>query len=101
VGAATIRHAAGIAVVCVSIVAAAGTSNAQTCAVDPITARGEPSRFLWTAKVKARANWRRKVRAIERFGSAYSDWGKAAHSEEKCDIASEMYTCTAVATPCK
>ena len=36
---------------------------AATCADQPVTARGDPSRFEVLAKAKARGNWRAKVRA--------------------------------------
>lgn len=79
----------------------ASGAAAQTCAIDPVSAKGESSRYLWLAKVKARANWRRKIRSIERLGAAYSDWGRASQSEENCEVVNARYTCVASAIPCK
>ncbi|MEQ1716493.1 MAG: hypothetical protein ABL907_10995, partial [Hyphomicrobium sp.] len=48
----------------------AGAASAASCASEQIEARGEQSRFLWLAKTKARANWRRKVRTNPALGAA-------------------------------
>ena len=45
------------------LAATAVPATAATCADQPVTARGDPSRFEVLAKAKARGNWRAKVRA--------------------------------------
>ena len=50
-------------------------ADAATCAGSAIEARGEQSRYEWLAKTKARANWRRKVRATPGLGPTYANWG--------------------------
>lgn len=76
---------------------AAGTQ----CSPDAVTARGEPSRFEWVAKTKARANWRRKVRALPGLGPTYGDWKKAADLDESCLTGSGGAVCTITARPCR
>lgn len=81
----------------------AGSSPARgaTCAETPVTARGEESRYEWLAKTKARANWRRKVRALSNLGPAYANWGTATDTDEKCLSGPAGSVCTFTGTPCK
>lgn len=78
--------------------------SAQTpsaCAANPVTARGEPSRYEWLAKTKARANWRRRVRLVPELGATYADWKLAADIEEKCLIGDAGTVCILTGTPCR
>lgn len=74
---------------------------AKTCAQGSIEARGEPSRFLWLAKTKTRANWRRKVRANPALGADYANWARAEATEEKCYSGPSGHLCIFSGTPCK
>jgi hypothetical protein len=47
-------------------------------------ARGEPARYEWMAKLKARANWRAKVRATTGLGTDWAVWKLAKDTEERC-----------------
>ncbi len=74
---------------------------AATCAAQPVSARGDPSRFEVLAKAKARGNWRAKVRAMPALGAAYADFNKAQGADYRCSEAEGRYVCTAVAHPCR
>jgi hypothetical protein len=74
---------------------------ALTCASEPVVAKGEPSRFLWLAKTKARANWRRKVRSISSLGVPYSVWANADYTTERCITGPKNTVCTFTGTPCR
>jgi hypothetical protein len=74
---------------------------ASTCAEQAVSAPGEPSRFIVLAKVKARGNWRAKVRAMPTLGAAYADWYKAQAADYRCEEADGQHTCIAVAHPCR
>jgi hypothetical protein len=76
-------------------------ARAETCGIAPVVAAGEPSRILTLAKIKARANWRAKVRALARYGGAYSNWSRAERTEETCTLHDGRYRCRAKAIPCK
>lgn len=78
-----------------------GRANAATCASQSVEARGEPSKFLWLAKTKTRANWRRKVRSMPGLGSDYANWARAEATEEKCYSGPEGHLCIFTGTPCK
>jgi hypothetical protein len=83
-------------------VAAASPAGAATCADQPVTARGDPSRLEVLAKAKARGDWRAKVRAMPALGAAYADWYKALAADYRCSQQSGGgYVCTAVAYPCR
>lgn len=75
--------------------------RADTCAGQPIEARGEPSRFLWLAKTKTRANWRRKVRAKPGLGADYANWARAQTTDERCYSGPSGHLCIFTGTPCK
>jgi hypothetical protein len=73
---------------------------AGTCASQPIEARGEQSRFVWLAKTKTRANWRRKVRATPGLGAAYANWARAENTDERCLTGPAGTVCIFTGTPC-
>jgi hypothetical protein len=73
----------------------------KTCSDAAVSARGEPARFMWLAKTKARANWRRRVRATTGLGTEYSNWGNAETSEERCITAEGGTVCIFSGYPCK
>ena len=80
--------------------AAAKPAQGGVCASQPIEARGEPSRFLWLAKTKTRANWRRKVRATPGLGTSYANWARAENTEERCLTGGAGTVCIFTGTPC-
>ncbi len=75
--------------------------QATTCGPSPVVARGEESRFIWMAKTKARANWRAKVRALPSLGPDYSNWSRAADTEERCLTGPAGTVCIFTGTPCR
>lgn len=80
------------------------TSSAQaakSCSDISVSARGEPARFMWLAKTKARANWRRKVRATPGLGTDFANWGAAETSDERCITAEDGTVCVFTGYPCK
>jgi hypothetical protein len=79
----------------------AGSAAAATCANQPVSARGDASRYETLAKAKARGNWRAKVRAMPTLGAAYADWYKALAADYNCSTSDGLHTCTAVAHPCR
>jgi hypothetical protein len=83
------------------IAVAASHARAATCADQPVSARGEPSRLEVLAKAKARGNWRAKVRALPGLGAAYADWYKAQGADYRCSEGEGGTVCTAVALPCR
>ena len=95
-----LRLAAAIAAA-LAIAGASAPASAATCADNPVSARGDPSRFETLAKAKARGNWRAKVRAMPSLGAAYADWGKAWAGHYRCSQKAGNYTCVAVAHPCR
>lgn len=74
---------------------------AKTCSEAVVSARGEPASYLWLAKTKARANWRRKVRATPSLGAEFASWGNAETSEERCITAEGGTVCIFTGYPCK
>ena len=89
-----------IVVVTALQVAAAQFARAAACASGPVTAKGEQSRFLWLAKLKARANWRVKVRATPGLGQDYAAWARAENTDERCLSGPAGHLCTFTGTPC-
>ena len=81
--------------------ASTAPAAAQTCAKEAVTSRSENSRFEWTAKSKARANWRLKVRKLPRLGPDYANWAHAANAEERCLSGPSGVVCVLTGTPCK
>lgn len=72
-----------------------------TCHDKEVSARGEPSRFAWIAKTKARANWRRQVRTTTGLGPEWAVWPAAAETTERCLSGPEGTLCIFTGTPCK
>ena len=83
------------------LMGAAGPVRADTCATEAISARGEAAPFEWAAKTKARANWRRRVRATTGLGTPYSDWKRATNTEERCISGPEGTVCVFTGLPCR
>lgn len=73
---------------------------AASCAETPVEARGEQSRYEWSARGKARANWRSKVRRTPGLGAAYSNWARAQNAEEHCMSGPAGTLCIFTGTPC-
>jgi hypothetical protein len=94
----TLKYALGAALVAILV---APAQASKTCSDVAVSARGEPSRFLWLAKTKARANWRRQVRATPTLGTDFSNWGNAETSEERCITADGGTVCIFTGYPCK
>jgi hypothetical protein len=95
-----IRLSASAAAV-LAILATGSPVAAATCADQPVSARGDPSRFEVLAKAKARGNWRAKVRAMPTLGAAYADWNKALAADYRCSQNDGQHICTAVGHPCQ
>lgn len=74
---------------------------AETCALAPVTARGEQARFMWLAKTKARANWRARVRAMPALGTTYANWAQAKDTVERCLEGPKGVVCIFTGTPCR
>lgn len=83
------------------VIAVTGPARAETCSEAPVSARGEPSKFEWLAKTKARANWRRRVRGTPGLGPDFAVWPRAANSEERCLTGPDGTVCIFTGTPCK
>jgi hypothetical protein len=79
----------------------AGPAAAATCTDQPVSARGDPSRFEALAKLKARGNWRAKVRAMPTLGAAYADFNRAQAASYQCSLEDDRHTCIATAQPCR
>ncbi len=90
-----------LTIACVLALGLSASVRADTCAAAPITAQGEFSRFVWLAKTKARANWRRKVRLAAGLGPAYANWAKARDTEERCIEVQGRTYCIFTGTPCR
>jgi hypothetical protein len=74
---------------------------AKTCADTAVSARGEPASLQWLAQVKARGNWRGKVRAMPDLGSSYANWGNADDQVVRCISNTGSIVCTVSAIPCR
>src|SRR5262245_13077866 len=74
---------------------------AETCAPAPVNARGEPAGYEWMAKLKARANWRAKVRATTDLGPDWAVWKQARDTEERCVSGPEGVVCVFTGIPCR
>jgi hypothetical protein len=83
------------------LVTAVDVARAETCAEAPVTARGEQSRYVWTAKVKMRANWRAKVRSLSGLGPDYSNPARAKNTDERCLTGENGSVCIFTGTPCR
>ena len=84
----------------VSSIILASPAQAGACAASAVSARGEESRFVWLAKTKARANWRRKVRSMTELGPGYANWAHAENTEERCLSGPASTVCIFTGTPC-
>jgi hypothetical protein len=84
-----------------ALLAVGAPAAAATCAAQPVSARGDPSRFEVLAKAKARGNWRAKVRAMPALGAAYADFNKAQGADYRCSEADGRYVCVAAGQPCR
>lgn len=73
---------------------------AATCSGVMIEARGEQSRFMWSAKGKARANWRSKVRRTPELGTKFANWARAENTEERCLSGPAGIVCIFKGVPC-
>lgn len=74
--------------------------QAGTCAASAVSARGEESRYVWLAKTKTRANWRRKVRSLPGLAPSYANWAHAENTEERCLTGPSGTVCIFTGTPC-
>jgi hypothetical protein len=81
--------------------AAGNPALSETCSAVPVTARGEPARYEWMAKLKARANWRAKVRATTDLGADWAVWKLAKDTEERCLAGPEGTVCILTGSPCR
>ncbi len=93
--------AAAFACVFAEVPTAVAYTEPQVCGSEPVTARGEASRYIWLARTKARANWRRKVRSITALGPDYAVWGRAVNTEERCLEGPAGTVCIFTGTPCR
>jgi hypothetical protein len=78
-----------------------GAAEAATCTDQPVSARGEPARLEVMAKLKARGNWRAKVRAMPSLGPPYADFGRAKAASYQCSLEDGRHTCIATGNPCR
>ena len=91
-----------LALLCLIVLALPATSAAAaTCATQQVSARGEPASVRWLALVKARGNWRTKVRGLPELDIAYTNWAIAADPVERCISNTGSIVCTVTATPCR
>ena len=88
-------------VIALAIFAVGSPAAAATCADQPVSARGDASRFEVLAKAKARGNWRAKVRAVPALGAAYADWYKALAADYRCTEKDGTHVCVAAGHPCR
>ena len=91
----------GISVLLATLLASYPAQADDTCSETPIVARGEQARYVWLAKVKTRALWRRKVRSIPGLGPDYAHWARAQNTEERCLSGGAGTVCIFTGTPCR
>jgi|LNFM01.1.fsa_nt_gb hypothetical protein len=84
-----------------STLMSAGGARAATCAETAVSAKGEVASYKWLALVKARGNWRSKVRTIASLGGAYANYGRAEDQVERCISDQRTFVCTVTARPCR
>jgi len=77
-----------------------GVAQDAHCAAEPIAVRGEAATYTWIAKLKARANWRARVRSTTGLGDAFANWKNAIDIEERCISDADGTICTLHGTPC-
>ncbi len=85
----------------VAVLMAAGGAKAETCAETAVAAKGEIASYKRLALVKARGNWRSKVRTIPDLGGAFANYGRAADQVERCISDQRTFVCTVTARPCR
>jgi hypothetical protein len=97
------RATRALAALCalVGALALSPAANAETCSVETISARGEPARFQWLAVMKARGNWRSKVRQLPDLGAPYANFKRAAEQVERCISDQRSVVCTVTGRPCR
>lgn len=100
------RRAVPVAAVALLALAAAGSARAQgapaaACAEKPVTARGEFAASEWLARLKARANWRHRVRRTPGLGADFGDWGNARAPTERCIKGQGGHYCVFTGVPCR
>ena len=81
--------------------AALAQAPSAACAAAPVSARGEPASYRWLALVKARGNWRSRVRTTPDLGAPYADWSAATEPVERCIDNAGSIVCTVSGIPCK
>ena len=91
----------GTVAVAAALIGLFAPSAHAACAEQPVSARGDPSRFEVLAKAKARGNWRARVRAMPALGAAYANWSRALAADYRCTAKDGKHVCTAIAHPCK
>lgn len=91
----------GAAITAVIVGAMAGPASAQTCATTVVTARGDPASYQWLALIKAKGDWRSKVRALPELGTAFANWKIAADQVERCIKDGTSVRCIVSARPCR
>lgn len=79
----------------------AAPAAAQTCASTPVRAEGDRASFQWLALVKAKGDWRAKVRAMPELGPAYANWAAATDQVERCIKDAKSVRCIVSARPCR
>lgn len=79
----------------------AGPAAAASCAEQPVSARGDPSRFQVVARATARGNWRAKVRAMPTLGALYADFNRAQQTLYRCNETDGQHVCIAEGHPCR
>lgn len=97
----TVALAAAMLIALYACGSGARPAHAASCSDMEISARGEPASFKWLALVKARGNWRSKVRAMPALGADYANYGRAADPIERCISDSRSIVCTVAARPCR
>ncbi len=84
----------------ITCLGSARPAHALDCVADAVTVTGEPARYQWLALVKARANWRRRVRLNPNLGDRYANWYRAQDGVERCVSANAGVACTLSGRPC-
>lgn len=92
--------AIAIAVLVCSALAASPVA-AQSCAGTVVSARGEPASYQWLALIKAKGDWRARVRATPDLGAAYANWKLATDQVERCIKDAKSVRCIVSARPCR
>jgi hypothetical protein len=86
--------------VLVALFIASHPVQAGECSGKEIMARGEEASYVWLAKIKARALWRRKVRSLPGLGPDYANWAHAQNTEERCLSGGAGTVCIFTGIPC-